>query len=545
MVRASDPRDPALLALCRAGLDRARALRADASSRIAVVSDDGSDADRLVSDLAIAGEHIDLLRVDDESHDRHPVLAARGPFDLIVDLTGRPDRLRRALDLVYHLDAGGALVVRGAAPGGEVAGKLGRHLRRAVASRGRSAPPQGLHADVRPIFEHALGDVLAAQDIQGDHVALVSRGTPCLAKLDEAQFRSYRSLRPGVADVVTHLPATTFGSLGVLRTGWGAVDTLAGTIQAPQIDLRDYRDVVVAPGQVVATHRLLLPDSYRHHLSPRLRNRNVLEVAPRFGRLPFDPGDAPVLEGAFLHLDNELRGHFGHALTEQVSRLWSWPVARRLVPGLKVLLTESRGLELCDWELELLRAAGIEPDDIEFVRRPVRVERLLSGTPMLSNPHYVHPGIRDVWRTVGDALAGRAPRATRPDRIFCSRRLAKRACHNTEEVERIFAAHGFSVIHPEDHPLPEQVALFRAASTIAGFAGSGLFHIALVPDPKRVITVGSESYTARNEYLIASVLGHEIDAVTCRPDEPTFQSPFTFDHAREGVRLAALLDSLG
>jgi hypothetical protein len=80
-----------------------------------------------------------------------------------------------------------------------------------------------------------------------------------------------------------------------------------------------------------------------------------------------------------------------------------------------------------------------------------------------------------------------------------------------------------------------------------------MFQIALAGGPKHVVLVGSESYTASNEYLISSVVGHRLDLVLCRPDVPktgrrfdnaSYQSDFTFDHQREGVFLGSVLDEL-
>ncbi len=88
---------------------------------------------------------------------------------------------------------------------------------------------------------------------------------------------------------------------------------------------------------------------------------------------------------------------------------------------------------------------------------------------------------------------------------------------------------------------------------VAGFAGSGMFQIALAGGPKHVVLIGSESYTASNEYLISSVVGHRLDLVLCRPDVPktgrrfdnaSYQSDFTFDHDREGVFLRSVLAEL-
>ena len=44
------------------------------------------------------------------------------------------------------------------------------------------------------------------------------------------------------------------------------------------------------------------------------------------------------LLGPYFHIDGEIQGHFGHMITEQVSRLWAWEEAKRREPGLKALL---------------------------------------------------------------------------------------------------------------------------------------------------------------------------------------------------------------
>jgi hypothetical protein len=70
---------------------------------------------------------------------------------------------------------------------------------------------------------------------------------------------------------------------------------------------------------------------------------------------------------------------------------------------------------------------------------------------------------------------------------------------------------------------------------------------------KHVIVLSSESYTARNEYMICSVLGHRLDVAWSKPDvdhpedgwDPAaFRSGFTFDFAREGLFLQEVLESL-
>ena len=296
----------------------------------------------------------------------------------------------------------------------------------------------------------------------------------------------------------------------------------------------------------------VLPESYRHPFKRRLRNVAFAEWAPRFVREPEPAEDR--LAGTYFQLDSYVRGHFGHALTDQLGHLWGWPSALERHPDLRALLVAEPGESLAEWELALLAAGGVPRDRVVLVHRPTRVETLVCTSPMFGMPAYVHPSIATTYAAVGTALAD----STRtgpvgPARLFCTRRPGKRTCHNAAEVEGLFAEHGFTVVHPEDHALAEQVRMVREAEVVAGFAGSGMFQIALAGGPKHVILVGSESYTASNEYLISSVVGHRLDLVLCRPDVPkrdrafdnaSYQSDFTYDDAREGVFLREVLADL-
>src|SRR5699024_548946 len=119
----------------------------------------------------------------------------------------------------------------------------------------------------------------------------------------------------------------------------------------------------------------------------------------------------------------------------------------------KSLVTPNLGRDLQGWELELYEAAGIATEDVKLLDHPVKVERLISPGPMFSNPVYVHPELVHTWDKVGDSLAGRATRSEFSSRIFCSRRIEKRACNNRSEVEELFAHRGFEIVFPEEHSL--------------------------------------------------------------------------------------------
>ena len=89
------------------------------------------------------------------------------------------------------------------------------------------------------------------------------------------------------------------------------------------------------------------PDPARHvscyNQRRSLGNNQLASFDPRHARTP-----APLrarrehLPGAWFYLDDEARGHDGHAMTEQLSRLWAWREAKAAEPGLKALMLRGR-----------------------------------------------------------------------------------------------------------------------------------------------------------------------------------------------------------
>lgn len=489
-----------------------------------------------------------LHLIDPRASLAHVQLTRYGPFDLIVDDLpfGGGGRF---LASFYQLSAGGAMVIRLIHPrtGLLAPGKSVSRLLRIAAT-----PHATLKNPLRPPLRRtdltALAEAVESVTTDGSYLAVVRSSTrPVLAKFRESEMNQYLSLIPNGPDrLLDVMPAEPFTSRCVFRE-FGDLERpdFFATYETIDISLRDYHDVLASPVQLVSKDRFLAPESFRHNQRSRLNHRAINDVAPRFARLLYTPEDPVELRGTYFYLDNEVRGHYGHLMTEQMSKFWAWSRVKAIDPEAKALVAINKLRELRPWELAIYAAGGIAPEDIVMIREPVRVERLIAGTPLMSNPDYVHPAILETWREVGDnLLASDSTDIELPQRFFCARRIKKRACHNAAEVEQLFAAQGFAIIYPEDYSLGDQVRFFRGATVMAGWIGSGMFSMCFAEDPKRVILIGSTAYSARNEYLFAALLGHQIDSITCIPDGPHFQSPFSFDHDREGRYLQEVFDSL-
>ncbi len=501
-----------------------------------------------------------VLVLDSATPDRealHARLAAEGRFHAVVDDTLQGDRRVADLERVFlHLRKGGLLLVRRPVPSLGAEGSMGtpgdgtdpwsrldREVR-ARTSEGADVP----RGPSWPTFPEGVAQVRLAPG----HVVLVNQ-IRAFAKVREHQMDQVIEARDlPTARVLTRLPPTKLTSRCALRQNTEVRDpAMPETYSTPAMVLRRYSDVLCAPRQVAVQGNLLLPDTYRFNAAPALQNRFAPDLGHDFADLRARTKGAKRLEGAYFYLDSEWTGHFGHALTEQLSRLWAVDRARREEPGLRALVSRRNSRTgLAEYEREIFGAAGFAERDIVLHHRPVRVETLLGASPMWALPTHVHPDLPDLWRTLGGRIAARAQAADTPRRIFCSRRMSRRMCRNLGEVEALFERHGFAVVHPEEMAFVDQVEMFRQAEVIAGFAGSAMFTSMFCPTPRHLIVLGPTSYPSRNEYMISAAAGHRLDHVWSEPDpeEAAGEQPqyagFRFDFAHEGQFLQEILADL-
>lgn len=478
-------------------------------------------------------------------------LATGGPCGVVVVDVAEREWPALLAQLLWHVRPGGALVFRGGE--GRTAEPLVRRLRTLDAIRAGERAPRAAGRkgdDVR-----ALAAGTGQWRMSGPHVVVPST-VRALAKVREEQ--TDRLLAEGRlrGQVLASVPATTFTArCTVAQTASAVRHAEVREIAAPAMTLRAYDDVVCAPRQVVVHDDVLLPDTFRRSHRRRLRSAALVDRAPDFASVRGALDDPVPLAGTWVHLDSEFPGHFGHLLTEQLSRMWAWPRILQEEARPRVLLsTRTPRPALHAFERDVLGAFGVAEDDVRIIDGPVRVERLLSATPMLAQPRWVHPGIEEAWRTAGAALAaGAAPRAW-PRRLFCARRPGKRSCHNAAEVEALFADEGFAVVYPEEYPLAEQAAMFRAADVVAGYAGAAMFNLCWTGAPKDVVLLVPDSYTAENEYLMAAVQGHRLNVVWCPSDvalpasgfsAEAYQASYRVDLATDGAWLRDRLRALG
>jgi len=381
-----------------------------------------------------------------------------------------------------------------------------------------------------------------------------------LRDLEATRIVATRVPEVHVAELETR-PAVTFSARG--RTfNHGNRAPIAGmdtAFEVPARRVRSYEgpDVRVVERCLATVGNLVIPESFRFHLEKNLNNPRLTDVDPEFATINNDWNASwDYLPGSYYHLDASNSGHFGHLMTEVLSKLWGWTRAKAEIPDLKAIFRiRQPGEREPRLELEIFGAFGISPDDIVWTGAPVRVDRLVAATPQWHNqfPYYVDPDISETWERMGATLV--RPDASGPEKIFVSRKpaLKNRACRNTPEVERYFESQGFTILYPEDLTLTEQATVFANARVVAGFGGSALFNVGFAKRLEALIVLNHEAYTARNEHLYGAVLGCDVHFFWSAPDVPhpaggwseeAYFSNWGFETDRLRSELGALLGSL-
>ncbi len=367
---------------------------------------------------------------DGDIDDLHLRLSVAGPFERIRDECGRGGLLARLRLLLFHLTVGGELRMLLPPAGGgfdEARDRLLSFVAEVNALRGSAelSPPVIERTDVRPNPErdlHAFAASLGDLRVDDDLVVATSRVDTC-AKIPEDRMNDLLRARPDIGHVIDTVPGTTRTARGRFRSS-SPEETRPDEYAAPELSLREYHGPVVAPRQVAIHDNVVLPESFRNPVRARLRSRTLVDWSKQFVRRP-DLPPLPMLPGRWFYLDNIMRGHFGHALTEQLSHVWAWPRAKRDHPDLRALVFRWEDHEMADWELRLFEAAGIDRADVTVLDNP-RASKRSSPPPRRtrSAPTSTRPSSRPIARSAGHS----APRRVRsPTRSVSSSPGARRS----------------------------------------------------------------------------------------------------------------------
>lgn len=251
---------------------------------------------------------------------------------------------------------------------------------------------------------------------------------------------------------------------------------------------------------VLAGGRHVVDDSFHVRDRSRTLPGDLLERgdAGRH-RLRADLGAVTTHPGTGFLVGNA-HAHFGHFLLEGLTRLWL--LEHLPAQELTFVVYQARTSR---WQQTLLEAAGVPPERILCLDEPARFERLLVASRSY-NLHRASSEAQDrVWERIGDAFDDGRP--SRRVYLSRSRFTKRRALRDEVAVEELFARRGFEVVHPQEIPIGEQIALARSAEHLAGSAGSALYLGAFQRRGAHKLIISPLDFTMSDDHLISVFRG--------------------------------------
>lgn len=120
--------------------------------------------------------------------------------------------------------------------------------------------------------------------------------------------------------------------------------------------------------------------------------------------------------------------------------------------------------------------------------------------------------LRETFRSHVD----RSDRSGWPDRLYISRQNAsERRVRNRAELDPVLEAYGFEPVHPEEHSLSEQVAMFSDAEAVMGPTGAGMVNSVFGEDLSVITLYGSDTHPIY--YVLGSLLEFDLGCYQATP----------------------------
>jgi capsular polysaccharide biosynthesis protein len=246
------------------------------------------------------------------------------------------------------------------------------------------------------------------------------------------------------------------------------------------------RDFALVPG----TNRLM-PDD---------------EVA-QYRRLAQDGRDAGIRRIAGMSVLCKTRApqNFGHFLVDMYPRAW---LAARLLSKRHVnyIIHET---DILGMAREALTRIGINPFALSITdNHPVLCEQLIVIDGLTAHGVYQSPISVQALTELAEGI----PAAPYP-KIFVSRHSQNRMLHNQEAVEAVMRQRGFAIVDPGQMTLPEQISLFKGATTVVGPLGAALTNVAFCPRGSKVVALTPQSFPDTFFWFLCQHRGHDYKEV--------------------------------
>lgn len=193
--------------------------------------------------------------------------------------------------------------------------------------------------------------------------------------------------------------------------------------------------------------------------------------------------------------------HFGHFLTEGLSRFW-FPWAKLFDDPIPVF--SSTGSEPGPFFDFCMEAHGFTDWHVISRKKPVRYKRLVCPEKRFSINSHPGPSALEIFKPIRRAAPNKSPHG---ERVYLSRSKFEDESGVESKIESAYRSRGFEIVYPEMMSFEDQVAMAKVATHMAGIDGSAL-HLSVFMRSRSKVDVILARMTANGEPRV--IRNHEI-----------------------------------
>jgi len=205
------------------------------------------------------------------------------------------------------------------------------------------------------------------------------------------------------------------------------------------------------------------------------------------------PSSQPeILPGKYIFA-GYLREHYGHFLLEGLSRIWYI----KKNPDLPIIWISLNNIPLTPMQEEMLNLFNLKNKQI-IIQKPTIVEKLIVPEPgFILKSHLNQEQAKSL--VLYDAKGIEKGKKVWLSRSKLNPIKVLAIITNENKLEKILANKGWTIFHPEEHPIANQIKMLSSAEQIAGFKGSAFHTLVFLDNVKAKITIFDRTPSRKKE----------------------------------------------
>jgi len=223
--------------------------------------------------------------------------------------------------------------------------------------------------------------------------------------------------------------------------------------------------------------------------------------------------NAVRLKGKYIYL-GWLITHYGHFITESLSRLWYLLQDNR--PTKYIVHANFKSFNaLPSYVINILSTFDITEKNLIIINTPIIVDELHCPIQALRCDNSIGYHAKGIYEHITTSLliknAIGGPKK-KHEKIYLSRESLSTDPRrfNEKDVCNIFEKYGFKIFSPEKLSLIEQLDIYYHAKQIAGPVGSGLHNAVFMKNPDKTLVISPNNFLFKNDCLLSLANGYKL-----------------------------------